>query len=226
MKQLVQWYSRKNQEWPLITKSATSAVLLALGDLGCQMAEQQQCAVHTPSSSSSGANDREELPAATITAAHGELDLNRTLRMGAWGLFFGGSTGHVFYNAVEHMVPRSWNGARGIAAKVFIDQALYTPPLTLAFFSFQHFFALPCETRSLLESVTSSTDKLWPTLKVNWVYWSCVHIATFSIIPVDYRVLFVATKNLLWSAFLSIMAYAPRATETSAEVCPPTRENR
>jgi hypothetical protein len=219
MKQLVQWYSHKNQEWPLTTKSVTSAVLLALGDLGCQMAEQQ-CALHTPFST---ANDMERI---ILTAANGELDLNRTLRMGAWGLFFGGSTGHFFYNAVEHMVPRSWNGPRGIAAKVFIDQALYTPPLTLAFFSFQHFLTLPFETRSLLESVTSSTDKLWPTLKVNWVYWSCVHIATFSIIPVDYRVLFVATKNLLWSAFLSITAYAPRATETSAEVCPPTRENR
>jgi hypothetical protein len=130
--------------------------------------------------------------------------------------------GHWFYNAVEHVVPRTCTGAKGVAAKVFIDQALYTPPLTLAFFTFQSYFASRpfFETASLAASVEMSCAKLWPTLQVNWVYWSCVHVATFSVVPVAYRVLFVASKNLLWSAYLSVMANAPRPHANGAAAAP------
>ena len=46
------------------------------------------------------------------------------------------------------------------------------------------------------------------TLRVNWVYWSAVHVITFSIVPLDYRVAFVAAKNFLWGGYLSYVAAA------------------
>jgi len=203
---LIQWYTVKNRERPLVTKSVTSAGLLASGDSICQLCERR---FNDPSSASPpGASN--ELRTSELALISG-IDFSRVTRMAAWGLLIGGPSSHWFYNAVERVVPPAWTGAKCIAAKVFIDQALYTPPLTLAFFTFQNFFSSPSYSPALFaESLSSGGEKLWPTLKVNWVYWSCVHVATFSVIPLEFRVLFVASKNLFWSAFLSVVAYAPK----------------
>jgi hypothetical protein len=37
----------------------------------------------------------------------------------------------------------------------------------------------------------------------SWSYWSAVHVFTFSLVPLDYRVAFVAVKNFFWGGYLS-----------------------
>jgi protein Mpv17 len=180
----VDWYARSNRNWPVITKAVTSSLLLAGGDLACQVSEQTNAGTE-------------------VSIQPFMVDYNRMLRMGSWGLLFNGPTGHLWYNVIERLVPKA-TSARSVAVKVFLDQALYTPPLTLAFFSYQCYFS--GERDSVAGVLEESLPKMWPTLKVNWVYWSVVHIATFTIIPLEYRVLFVAVKNFFWSAFLSVMA--------------------
>ena len=53
-----------------------------------------------------------------------------------------------------------------------------------------------------------ATSKLLPTLKANWVVWPVVHLATFSVVPLAYRVLWVNCANFLWSGFLSAQAHS------------------
>ena len=92
---------------------------------------------------------------------------------------------------------------------------LYTPPLTFIYFLWQH-----CLSDGPSSSACqTAASQVWPTLKVNWVYWSAVHIATFSLIPLSYRVAFVSVKNFLWGGYLSYAA-AQRdgeATSSSSE---------
>ena len=82
------------------------------------------------------------------------------------------------------------------------DQLLYTPPLTGLFFVWQHALS----GASLSDACAASREATWPTLQVNWCYWSVVHVATFTVVPVEYRVLFVSLKNFLWGGFLSLVS--------------------
>lgn len=58
-------------------------------------------------------------------------------------------------------------------------------------------------------------DKLWPTLKVNWVVWPVLQGINFSLVPLQYRLLYINFCSLFWSAYLSNMAAAkPTPTAT------------
>jgi len=54
----------------------------------------------------------------------------------------------------------------------------------------------------------SGKKKLWPVLKVNWGVWFPVQTLNFYVVPTQYRVLFVNSVALFWSAYLSTMASA------------------
>lgn len=64
------------------------------------------------------------------------------------------------------------------------------------------------ETGSPERGVAQISEKLWPTLQVNWVVWPVLQGFNMSVVPLPYRVLFVNVASLFWSAFLSNMANA------------------
>lgn len=175
-------YDRLNTAWPLTTKSVTCSVLLGAGDACCQAAQVRSGDGGRGGTSSDG------------------FDLHRVARMAGWGLAVNGPTGHLWYRAVERLVGVA--GPRGVALKVASDQLLYTPPLTGLFFVWQHALS----GASLSDACAASREATWPTLQVNWCYWSVVHVATFTVVPVEYRVLFVSLKNFLWGGFLSLVS--------------------
>ena len=166
-------YARLNSTHPLATKSTISGTLLGAADLTCQWAEAAQ----------------EKRKAG--------IDLARTGRIASWGLLVNGPTGHAFYSALERLVTQ--RGARGVVQKVAIDQLVYTPPLTFAFFVYQGVAAGSMGT----EALELAQRETWPTLLYNWAFWSVAHIVTFSAIPLEHRVAWVALKNFVWSGFLS-----------------------
>ena len=127
------------------------------------------------------------------------FDPQRTGRMVTWGGLFNGPAGHVFYAQLDRFITMA--GARGIACKIAVDQLLFTPPLTFAYFVWQ--FLLSSPSPSAAGAAENASSNLWPTLKVNWAYWSLVHIVTFAAIPLEYRVAFVAVKNFFWGGYLS-----------------------
>ncbi|KAL1511974.1 hypothetical protein AB1Y20_005252 [Prymnesium parvum] len=171
VRRFVSAYKHANHVQPLATKALTSGSLLAAADLACQAREGPH-----------------------------HLDMQRTLRMGSWGLLVNGTSGHVWYKLLDQVV--RIGGARGVASKLVLDQAIYTPPLTVTFFMWQNVLS----GHSWQRSYEIAMEELLPTLKVNWVYWSVAHVATFSVVPLQYRVLFVSLKNFLWSIFLSVVA--------------------
>lgn len=175
---LVQSYDHLNSTRPLFVKGLTSGALLGAGDVLCQKLQR------------------------TSTSLDGE----RAARMLGWGALFNGPAGHVWYRMLDIAVRST--AARGVALKILLDQLLFTPPLTLGYFVWQHSLSNRTGPASAWES---ACQQLWPTLRVNWMYWSLVHVATFTLIPLNYRVAFVATKNFFWGGYLS---WAAAAAET------------
>lgn len=129
-----------------------------------------------------------------------ELDIGRFARMASWGLLVNGPAGHAWYHFLDKLV--KVGGAKGIISKLILDQAVFTPPFIACFFVWQQ--ALSGD--GMREAFDTAKENLWPTLKVNWSFWSVAHLATFSVVPLEYRVLFVNVKNFVWGGFLSAVA--------------------
>jgi len=55
-------------------------------------------------------------------------------------------------------------------------------------------------------SLKQVEDKLWPTLQVNWVVWPVLQAVNMSVVPLQYRLLYINVCSLFWSAYLSNMA--------------------
>ena len=140
LRRLAAGYDRLNTTRPVLTKSLTSSLMLGASDIVCQ-----------------------KLVPSPHDAPGGGLDVQRVARMASWGLLVNGPIGHLWYLGLERMV--RLQGALAIAAKVAIDQLVWTPPLTALFFTYEG--CLQGET--LDEAKGCAAEKLWPTLKANWV---------------------------------------------------------
>ncbi|ETN24572.1 hypothetical protein PPTG_00827 [Phytophthora nicotianae INRA-310] len=172
-------YDRWLRDSPLLTKGVTSAILFGLGDRIAQRIE-------TGDADQRDADD-----------CHG---LQRTARMMVWGGLLFAPIGHAWYNFLEKAV--RGKGTATVVKKIAADQLVFSPPLSLAFFT----YAGVTEGKPLPETVETAVVKLPPTLAVNWTVWPLVHVCTFGFVPLQYRILFINVVNIGWSTFLSRMA--------------------
>ncbi|KAG6598128.1 SYM1 protein [Phytophthora cinnamomi] len=179
-------YDRWLRDSPLLTKGVTSAVLFGIGDRVAQRIERSESAGDNGDPNSDDPDDR-----------HG---LHRTARMMLWGGVLFAPVGHAWYNFLERAV--RGKGAAAVAKKIAADQLVFSPPLSLAFFT----YAGCSEGKPLRDTVDTAVAKLPPTLAVNWTVWPLVHVCTFGFVPLQYRILFINVVNVGWSAFLSRMA--------------------
>lgn len=91
-------------------------------------------------------------------------------------------------------------------------QLIWTPPLNLLFFTFSG----TLEHHDPAKAFANGQGKLWELLKVNWGVWFPVQTLNFTLVPPQYRVLFVNSVALFWSAYLSSMAADASAAAPTA----------
>ena len=51
---------------------------------------------------------------------------------------------------------------------------------------------------------------------MNWVVWPVLQTINMSVVPLQYRLLYVNVASLFWSAYLSNMASSPKVPELAA----------
>ena len=104
---------------------------------------------------------------------------------------------------------------QAVALKVVLDQAIWTPPSILAFYTWMafHLDGLP-----LQSGVDRAKNMLWPTLQVNWPFWGGVQALTFSVVPQPWRVAWISVVHVFWNAFLSSMNQSARASQPATVV--------
>ncbi|KAG1691444.1 hypothetical protein DVH05_026934 [Phytophthora capsici] len=137
-----------------------------------------------------------------------ETGWHRTARMMLWGGLAFAPIGHAWYNLLEKVV--RGKGTAVIVKKIAADQLIFSPPLSLVFFT----YAGVSDGKPVRETVASAVTKLPPTLAVNWTVWPLVHVCTFGFVPLQYRILFINVVNIGWSAFLSRMASKREGSNT------------
>ena len=76
------------------------------------------------------------------------------------------------------------------------------------------------ETGDAAAGIRKIQDKLWPTLKVNWVVWPVLQGINLSVVPLQYRILYINFCSIFWSAYLSNMAASGPAPAPAAAAVP------
>ena len=124
-------------------------------------------------------------------------DAARTARIAAFRLLVFGPAYSIWMRTLEKKVrlPQT----KAVVAKIALDQLIWTPPSLMTFY-----FSMACmEGRGIHEGAERAKTMLWPTLRINWPFWSCVQLVTFSVVPVQHRVVWVSFVHVGWNAFVS-----------------------
>ena len=58
-------------------------------------------------------------------------------------------------------------------------------------------------------AVRTAREKIWETLIANWKVWPIAQLINFSLIPLNFRVLWVNLVGILWNAIVSYIANTP-----------------
>ncbi|TYZ57973.1 hypothetical protein PybrP1_008428 [[Pythium] brassicae (nom. inval.)] len=187
---------------PLLTKCVTSGVLFGVGDRLAQHIEgrtateevDESSAGHELAKHSSGSDE-----------SSSSSDYARTGRMMVWGGLGFAPIAHNWYNLIERVAPGS--AAIAVAKKIAMDQIIFAPAISSTFYTVTQ----SLEGKSVREALDVAREKVPPTLKVNYMVWPLVHLFTFNVVPLQYRILYINFVSIGWSTFLSQMTNAKPA---------------
>lgn len=182
-------YNHALQARPLATKSVTSVIGFALGDLIAQLA--------TANASSQRSSN----------ASRPNLDIGRMARMGIFGGALAGPLGHYWFQFLDkRIMPANPTKPLAVVLKCVLDQTLMSPFGTFLFFvSSQAMLGHP-------EAVVPTLrEKFVPTVASSYKLWPAAHVVNFAVIPSSQRVLYTTIVSVVWTFMLSSMAAKPPA---------------
>ncbi|CAH2294922.1 peroxisomal membrane 2 [Pelobates cultripes] len=172
---LLRTYLRLLRERPIVTKSVTSGILSALGNLLSQSIERRR--------------KRQK--------SSKEVDLVGPLRFAVYGFLFTGPLSHYFYLFLEQMIPSSAPLA-GIR-RLLLDRLIIAPAFLLLFFCVMNIL----EGKDLATLNQNLKNRYWLALKMNWKVWTPFQFINVNYIPVQFRVLFANLVAFFWYAYLA-----------------------
>ncbi|KAL3470781.1 protein sym1 [Aspergillus californicus] len=124
-------------------------------------------------------------------------DMARTGRMALYGGAIFGPAATTWFGFLQRNIVLK-NAKATIIARVAADQCLFTPTHLTCFLSFMAVM----EGKSPVEKLKAS---FIPSYKANLTIWPMVQGFNFSIVPLEYRLLFVNVISLGWNCLLSLI---------------------
>lgn len=125
-------------------------------------------------------------------------DVMRTVRLGSFGFFIHGTTGHYFYGMLDSKLP----GTKPItvATKVAIDQTIWNPIFGLMFFGYLN----AMEGKSFEDYKKKLNADLKTAVMGSWAVWVPAH-STYSVV-VDCRIMVPISLSYLFFPLFFISA--------------------
>lgn len=167
----VEAYNRLLERRPVLTKATTSTVLIGAGDVLCQLAFEGH-----------------------------EFDYGRLFRACLLGGLYVGPTLHVWYNAVNRLVPG--HGAGPALRRLVLDQGLFAPFAVAAYVIL--LFILEGRADQVVPKLSAD---FWTMLRSNWVLWIPAQALNFRYVALQHRVLFSNCVAVLWNTYLSFATH-------------------
>ena len=164
-------------EHPIATKAMTSASVYAIGDVVAQSTEGRTMK---------------------------DLDRMRTLRSLTAGLIGHGPLSHVWYNFSEGLFTSTlhWTAWWSFIPKVVLDQSLWGP-----IWNNTYIVLLGLMKRDSVEAIIGDIKRTTIPLVVSGLkLWPLAHCVTYGLIPVENRLLWVDTVEILWVSIMATQA--------------------
>lgn len=174
---LLQQYLLLLKNYPIITKSVTSGILSALGNLLSQILEAKR--------------------KAKTGAPVKEIDTTGAARYAIYGLFVTGPVSHYFYQLMEVWMPST--DPYCIVKRLLLDRLIFAPGFLLLFY----FVMTILEAKGWADFEKKMKSSYWTALKMNWKVWTPFQFININFVPVQFRVLFANMVALFWYAYLA-----------------------
>lgn len=174
---LLQQYLILLKKYPILTKSVTSAILSALGNLLSQTLEARKKARHG--------------------AATKEIDRAGAARYAIFGLLFTGPLSHYFYQLMEVWMPTT--DPYCLVKRLLLDRLFFAPAFLLLFY----FVMTVLEAKGWSDFERKMKSSYWTALKMNWKVWTPFQFINVNFVPVQFRVLFANVIAFFWYAYLA-----------------------
>jgi|EP00970_Alexandrium_tamarense_P004894 protein Mpv17 len=126
-------------------------------------------------------------------------DVMRTVRLGSFGFFIHGTTGHYFYGFLDSKFPGT--KPLTVATKVLIDQTIWNPIFGLMFFGYLNVM----EGKSFEDYKNKIKADLKTAVMGSWAVWVPAHTINFAFIPPQQRLLYINSIQIGYNVFLSFL---------------------
>ncbi len=183
----MQVYLRMLDKRPLATKSFTSGFLFSLGDVLTQVLFDR--------------------PAKKGTW---KFESQRSVNMFIVGSMFAGPVLHRWYGFV---LPRLVNAQPNPTRAQFVfntGKGILLDQTIFATFFLTNFIFLndALSGKSFQESADNLKELIMPTMLTNWKIWPFLQAINQTVMPMQFRVLFVNFCGLFWNMYLSFVVYS------------------
>ncbi|XP_061529290.1 peroxisomal membrane protein 2 [Phycodurus eques] len=165
------------KKYPILTKSVTSGILSALGNLLSQILEARK-------KSQSDASVK-------------GIDTAGAARYAIYGLLVTGPLSHYFYQLMEMWMPTT--DPYCVVKRLLLDRLVFAPGFLMIFYLVMNIL----EAKGLDDFIKKIRGSYWTALKMNWKVWTPFQFVNVNFVPVEFRVLFANMIALFWYAYLA-----------------------
>ncbi|CAM4544771.1 hypothetical protein PO909_026355 [Leuciscus waleckii] len=174
---VLQQYLSLLKQYPIITKSVTSGILSALGNLLSQALEYRK-------------HSKENSPKKKINVLG-------PVHFAIYGLFITGPLSHYFYQLLEVLLPTTVPYC--LIKRLLLERLIFAPAFLLLFYVVMN----ALEGKTITDVQKKIKASYWPAMKINWKVWTPFQFININYIPVQFRVLFANLVALFWYAYLA-----------------------
>lgn len=174
---VLQQYLSLLKNYPIITKSVTSGILSALGNLLSQGLEYRK-------------SNKENSPKK-------EINVLGPVHFAIFGLFITGPASHYFYHLLEVLFPNTVPYC--LIKRLLLERLIFAPAFLLLFYVVMN----ALEGKTFADVQNKLKTSYWPAMKMNWKLWTPIQFININYVPVQFRVLFANMVALFWYAYLS-----------------------
>ncbi|KAM8885272.1 peroxisomal membrane protein 2 isoform 1-T2 [Spinachia spinachia] len=174
---LLQHYLILLKKYPILTKSVTSGILTALGNLLSQILEARKKAHNG--------------------ALANQIDSAGAARYAIYGLVITGPVSHYFYQLMEVWLPST--DPLCIVKRLLLDRLVFAPGFLLIFYFVMNIL----EAKGWKDFEKKMRGSYLTALKMNWKVWTPFQFININFVPVQFRVLFANVVALFWYAYLA-----------------------
>lgn len=193
---LLAWYSQWLETHPLLTKGITSGAIAAAADVICQYL--------TPTEEVTDERESTTTTATTATAKAFTWDKERTLRFWILGTVWVAPVTHYWYHALSTRILPGARTTLRVFQRLIMDQFVMAPVFVCSFVS-----GLWLLEGQPVPTIWESLQEVAPDIiPANWTLWIPAQIINFSLIPLQYQVLYSNVVALLWNVYISYVSAA------------------